>query len=233
MNKIYTTKEQILSRAKEAFNLSISEIDKYGRLREGKGAIGKIIEESWFGIKPNNKAKPDFKEAGVELKVIPYKIIKNGEIRAKERLVCNIIDYTKENWSNFKKSSFFKKCKTILIMTYKHIPGEDKGNFKIDGAILFSFPKDELKQIKKDWKKISGKVKAGKAHKLSEKDTTYLAACTKAKNASKLREQPFSEKYAKQRAYALKQSYMTYILNEYVFGNKKDSKVIRDVSEIK
>ena len=51
-----------------------------------------IFLESWFEYGANNEAQPDFPEAGVELKVTPYIRTVNG-IRAKERLVCNIINY--------------------------------------------------------------------------------------------------------------------------------------------
>lgn len=233
MTKIYTTKEDILSRAKEAIGLTISEIDKTGRIVTGKGAIGNIIEESWFELTINNESRPDFEEAGVELKVTPYKKIGKGKIRAKERLVCNIINYMQENLSNFYDSSFWKKCNTMLLMSYEHIQGINKSDYTIDNAIIFSFPKEDLAIIQDDWNTIMSKIKAGKAHEISESDTLYLAACTKGATAAKSkRQQPFSSELAKQRAYSLKQSYMTYILNTFVFGNKSDPNIIKDVSEL-
>lgn len=88
----YVTKESILRRAQEIKGIPLRDVDKTGRLATGKGAIGTVIEESWFGYTPNSESEPDFPEAGVELKVTPYLRGKNG-IRAKERLVCNIINY--------------------------------------------------------------------------------------------------------------------------------------------
>ena len=87
----YQSKEALLRRAQEAIDIPLGEIDKTGRLRTGKGAIGTVLEESWFGYSPNSESEPDFPEAGVELKVTPYVRGANG-IRAKERLVCNIIN---------------------------------------------------------------------------------------------------------------------------------------------
>ena len=46
-------------------NVSVSNIDKKGRLSTGKGAVGIVIEESRFGYKPNSESEPDFPEAGV------------------------------------------------------------------------------------------------------------------------------------------------------------------------
>ena len=89
---IYTTREAILKRAHEVIGIPLKDIDLTGRLSTGKGAIGTVIEESWYGYTPNSESEPDFPEAGVELKVTPYVRGKNG-IRAKERLVCNIINY--------------------------------------------------------------------------------------------------------------------------------------------
>lgn len=233
MNKIYKTKAEVLSRAKEAIGLTILEIDKTGRIATGKGAVGNIIEESWFGLTVNNESRPDFEEAGVELKVTPYKKIRNGEIRAKERLVCNIINYMEENLSDFYSSSFWNKCNTMLLMSYEHINGINKGDYTIDNTILFSFPQEDLAIIQNDWNTIMSKIKAGKAHEISESDTLYLAACTKgATAATSMRQQPFSSELAKQRAYSLKQSYMTYILNTFIFGNESDPNIIKDASEL-
>ena len=43
-----------------------------------------------------------------------------------------------------------------------------------------------------------------------------------------MRPQPFSDIPAKQRAFSLKQSYMTYVLNNYIFGIKTDEHIIKD-----
>lgn len=222
----YVTKEAILRRAKEAIGIPMRDIDTTGRLATGKGAIGTVIEESWFGYTPNSESKPDFPEAGVELKVTPYLRGKSG-IRAKERLVCNIINYMEEYDKTFQSSAFWHKCNTMLLMSYEHLVDKAKGDFRIDEAILFSFPEEDLVIIEHDWETIMGKVRAGRAHELSEGDTLYLAACTKGATAASVRQQPFSEIPAKQRAYSLKSSYMTQILNKYIFGNAENPRIIK------
>lgn len=223
---IYKTKEDVLRRAQEAIGIPLREIDKTGRLATGKGAIGTVIEESWFGYTPNSESEPDFPEAGVELKVTPYLRGKNG-IRAKERLVCNIINYMEEYDKTFQTSAFWHKCNTMLLMSYEHLQGRPKGHFRIDEAVLFSFPEEDLIIIEHDWETIMEKVRAGRAHELSEGDTLYLAACTKGATAASVRQQPFSELPAKQRAYSLKSSYMTQILNKYIFGNVESPRIIK------
>ena len=222
----YTTKEAVLKRGREVIGIPVREIDTTGRLATGKGAIGTVIEESWFGYTPNSESEPDFPEAGVELKVTPYLRGKNG-IRAKERLVCNIINYMEEYDKTFQTSAFWHKCSTMLLMSYEHLMDRPKGDFRIDEAVLFSFPEEDLVIIEHDWETIMAKVRAGLAHELSEGDTLYLAACTKGANASSVRDQPFSEIPAKQRAYSLKSSYMTQILNKYIFGTETSPKIIK------
>lgn len=224
----YVTKEAVLRRALEIRGIPLREVDRTGRLATGKGAIGTVIEESWFGYTPNSESEPDFPEAGVELKVTPYLRGKNG-IRAKERLVCNIINYMEEHDRSFWTSAFWHKCSTMLLMSYEHLADRPKGDLRIDQAVLFSFPEEDLAIIQHDWETIMEKVRTGRAHELSEGDTLYLAACTKGANAASVRQQPFSERPAKQRAYALKASYMTRILNSYIFGSAESPRIIKSV----
>lgn len=222
----YVTKEAVLRRAQEIKGIPLRDVDKTGRLATGKGAIGTVIEESWFGYTPNSESEPDFPEAGVELKVTPYLRGKNG-VRAKERLVCNIINYMEEYDKTFQTSSFWHKCNTMLLMSYEHLADKPKGDFRIDEAVLFSFPEEDLVIIEHDWETIMEKVRDGHAHELSEGDTLYLAACTKGATAASVRQQPFSSIPAKQRAYSLKTSYMTQILNKYIFGNTESPRIIK------
>ena len=222
----YLTKEAILHRAQEIKGIPLRDVDKTGRLATGKGAIGTVIEESWFGYTPNSESEPDFPEAGVELKVTPYLRGKSG-IRAKERLVCNIINYMEEYDKTFQTSAFWHKCNTMLLMSYEHLADRPKGDFRIDEAVLFSFPEDDLAIIEHDWETIMEKVRTGRAHEISEGDTLYLAACTKGATAASVRQQPFSQLPAKQRAYSLKSSYMTQILNKYIFGSAESPRIIK------
>ncbi len=227
----YLTKESILRHAQAVIGIPMKDVDKTGRLKTGKGAIGTVIEESWFGYSPNSESEPDFPEAGVELKVTPYLRGRKG-IRAKERLVCNIINYMEEHDRTFQTSAFWHKCENILLMSYEHLLDRPKGDYKIDAAILFSFPEEDLVIIEQDWETIMEKVRSGRAHEISEGDTMYLAACTKGATAASVRSQPFSDIPAKQRAYSLKASYMTRILNTYIFGDAQNERIIKDPSAL-
>ena len=215
---IYHTPEEIMQKADEAIGKTFGSIDKTDRLKneKAKGGLGQVIEESLFEYKVNSDARPDFEEAGVELKVTAFKRNKNKTISAKERLVLNIINYMEEVNTTFETSSFWKKNEKILLMIYEWLPETAQRDFIIYKNILLQYPEADLEIIKRDWETIVNKIKAGKAHELSEGDTNYLGACTKGANKSSLREQPYSDTMAMQRAYALKSSYMTAIMRKHL-----------------
>jgi DNA mismatch repair protein MutH len=226
----YTTKEDVMIKALEAKDLPFGIMDRYDRLSAAKGSIGQVVEESHFEYKPNSDSEPDFKEAGVELKVTPYRRLRNTDVSAKERLVLNIINYKTEHITTFHTSSFWHKNQCLQMMFYEYKDGIPKADLSISHTIQFSYPEEDLAIIQDDWDKILYKIRAGNAHELSESDTLYLGACTKGADSNSLRCQPFSPIMARQRAYSLKQSYMTQILRNYVFGIKQDEKIIKDLS---
>lgn len=190
--------------------------------KKRKGGLGELIEERFFHYAANNDAHADFPEAGVELKVTPYKINKNGSVVAKERLILTMIDYFGVPKETFEDSHMWQKAQLILLVYYLYQKEvESRLDYKIGYVKLFSPPKEDVKIIKEDFYKIQAKIKAGKAHELSEGDTLYLGAAPKASNSKDRRKQPYSEELAKPRAFAFKGSYMTYVLNNYIIPGKK------------
>lgn len=237
---------ELKERAFGIIGIPFSDIDSTGRLTTGKGAVGTMIEESWFGQKPHNDENPDFADFGIELKVTPY--IKTKNYRSKERLVCNMINFMNEHkYKNFESSSFYKKCNSILMLFYQHIFDKPKGEFSISHAkfitlaeimkekygFFFLLPVEDIEIMRQDWEKIVSKIKLGKAHEISEGDTNYLGACTKASDSSKRVKQPFSMEEAKPRAFSIKQSYMSYILNNYVLNRVETERLILDSGILK
>ena len=65
-------------------------------VRKGKGGLGEMVEEIYFGYDKNNNPEADFSEAGAELKCTPLKKGEKGKLLIKERLVCGMIDYVGE-----------------------------------------------------------------------------------------------------------------------------------------
>lgn len=214
----YLTMDELITKAQDAEGKTFGEIDLTNRLsnKKSKGSLGQVIEESFFGYTVNSEARPDFEHLSVELKVTPFKHNKNGTISAKERLVLNIINYMEEVHTHFYTSSFWKKNEKLLLMFYEWLPEISREDYRIYKSILFTFPEADLEIIKQDWETIVSKIREGKAHELSEGDTNYLGACTKGANKKQLRDQPYSNIQAMQRAFSLKQSYMTALVRKYI-----------------
>lgn len=194
-----------------------------------KGGLGQLIEKYLFGMENNSDSEPDFMPAGIELKVTPYRKLKNGKLSAKERLVLNIIDFENEYKNEFRNSHFWYKNNKIQLLWYLWEPGKDKKDYKITHEKLLELALNEdLNQIEKDWNTIINKIKEGKAHEISEADTMYLGACTKGANSLSVRKQPFNDIPAMQRAFCFKVSYMTQLVRKFI-GNYSDvEKVLKD-----
>ena len=202
----------------------VREINNYETRHENKnrkGGLGELIEERFFHYQSNNDARPDFDRAGVELKVTPYRKNKNGTLAAKERLIINMIDYCSVVEETFEESHMWQKAKLLLLIYYLYQKELDNRlDYRIDYVKLFAPPEQDVKIIEHDFEVIVNKIKAGKAHELSEGDTLYLGAAPKAASSQDRRKQPFSDELAKPRAFAFKNSYMTYVLNNYIVPGK-------------
>lgn len=218
---LYQTEEQLLYKAQEAEGKTFGSIDQNNRIKNerAKGHLGQIIEESHFGYEVNSNKEADFEHLGIELKVTPVKENKNGTLSAKERLVLNIINFHDEVHYDFINSSFWTKNQKLLLMFYLWIPKVKRADYKVLKAHLHEYPAEDLEIIKKDWQFIVQKIKDGRAHELSEADTNYLGACSKGASKSSLRTQPFSNEMAMQRAFSLKQSYMTSLVRQLITQN--------------
>ncbi len=189
--------------------------------KRSKGNLGQIVEERFFHYACNTDSRADFYEAGVELKVTPYRITQNGALVAKERLILTMIDYNQVVKETFEESHFWNKSKLLLLVYYLYSK-ETKYNldYTIGYSKLFTPPEQDLRIIQHDFYAIVSKIKAGKAHELSEGDTLYLGAATKSATSMDRRTQPYSLELAKPRAFAFKNSYMTYVLNNYIVPGK-------------
>lgn len=180
-----------------------------------KGRFGHKLEKYYFEYEINSDANPDF-PCGLELKVTPLKLLKNGKPTPKERLVCNIINYKEVISEVWETSSFLRKNKEILLIRYVDPVNSSVSqlDYKIvDVRIHNILNIDDYTQFEEDWNTIVNKIKQGKAHLLSESDTKYLGACTKGSDSSQVRRQPASDIMAKQRAFSFKTQYMRLLLD--------------------
>lgn len=215
--------------AKLLIGKRFKEIGNNAEKRGGKGKLGQYLEENYFNYKLNSDSRADFYKAGVELKTSPIKKISKNRIRAKERIVLNIINYMEiinEKWAD---SSLVKKNYLLLLIFYLYEEGLGDLDYIIKIVTLWHYDEKDGEIIRQDWEKIVSKIKNGKAHELSEGDTLYLGACTKGVDKSSERNQPFSKEKAKQRAFCFKQNYVNSIIERL---NDSES-AIKDISILK
>ena len=192
------------------------------KTRKGKGGLGEMVEEIYFGYNKNNNPDADFSVAGVELKCTPLKKSKKEELLIKERLVCGMIDYVEEASKDFEHSHFYEKCRLMLLLFYLHIAQVNQLDLEFLFSVLWKLPEKDLLIIKNDYEIIHNKIVQGLAHTLSEGDTMYLGACRKGSKKSKPTKQYNSKILAPKRAFSLKMAYMRTIL-EYVQQSGKNA----------
>lgn len=194
-----------------------------------KGNLGELVEEA-LGLAKNNEQRPDFANLAVELKVTPVEKTSKGTWKAGERLVITMISYKpEENMIDgrnciFQETHLAKKLRCILLCIYlrptKH-EGMSREDYIINKVTLFTPPVEDIPVIEKDWEYIMSYVYSGRADELSEGQTKYLGACTKGTDGKQLRTQKYPPyKPAKPRAFCLKASYMTYLMNEYIMRDR-------------
>ncbi|MFH6624218.1 Sau3AI family type II restriction endonuclease [Streptococcus suis] len=207
---------------------TISEIIDKEISMKSKGQYGNYIEKYFYGYQPNSDSAADFDKVGVELKVTPFKVNKNGTISAKERLVLTILNYMEENLDDFYSTHLWQKCSKILLLFYNGlIPGQTMSDYIIEKVFLYEWFEEDMEVILEDYNRIVEKIKQGKAHELSEADGNYLSTCTKGAGKGKdFRSQPFSDTLAKQRAWELKSSYMTYLINHKIFNQVDQESIL-------
>lgn len=225
----FKTKEDVHNRAVQIEHIKQSDLINQLNLniKGNKNAMGDVFE-AWFGKPKDSASEPDL---GVsELKATPFKKLKNGKISAKERLVLNIINYAELDKEIFDNSHLLRKNKVLELAYYEYNNDIPKSDWYFAKCVTYEMLKDktDLEIIKRDWETIQSYVKNGHAEDINEGLTNYLAACTKGKNKNSLRSQPNSDAMAKQRAFSFKSSFMTTLLRNYIFGDKKSDAIIKD-----
>jgi len=241
MTKTYTTKEEVFEQAQTILRKSLrdiiseddienvdNEIVQHGNRK--KGLLGELVERFVFGLDVNNRAEADFNIAGIELKTNPLKKHAKKKYVSKERLVFSMINYDEVIKETWKKSSFLKKNRVLLLMFYLWLKEQSiiDHEFKFVHFVdlLEDISDEDILQIQKDWEFIVDKIKRGEAHLLSEGDTYYLGACTKAANSRVVRDQPRSRTPAKPRAFSFKQQYLNYLVQKELLGKEASTESI-------
>jgi DNA mismatch repair protein MutH len=183
-----------------------------------RGDLGTMVEEYFFEHNPPNNHEPDFAEAGLELKTTG--VVRSSKstsgYKPKERLVLSMINYNEIVQHEWTTSPVYLKCRKSLLLFYlfDKLKHPIHRQFVLEPLIL-DFEKNlakDLGQLENDWNFIRNKVLAGKAHELSEGDTEYLGACTKAASSENRTTQPYSSIPAKPRAFSLKIGFLRTLI---------------------
>lgn len=230
------TEAEVLEYAKKLRGKRLRDVlPASGRVAESKpgdkGAVGQLVERA-FGLARSSEQRPDFGNAGIELKVVPLKR-SSRSVRSKERTSVTMIDYgalVDETWQTAKVR---RKIEKILFVFYYHV---DKGNpldTVIEETVLWRPQGELLPQIRSDWSVVRKKVLDGLAHEISEGDGRVLGAATKGAGGGKLVDQPRNQAVrAKPRAWALKPALTTWLYEEKRAG-KKPVISLRDALKLK
>lgn len=228
-----TDKKELIKRAKSLEGKTTAQVckevvkeDDISRVIT-KATVGYALEK-YFGIKKNSEGEPDFPRLGIELKTIPLKYDPSRKmLSVKEPLSLNIINYMEEHkCRDIKGSSFYKKNKKILLVCYIHDKGKKRSDYVIKYAFLWEMDEKVLEELKEDYDRIVGKIRAGRATDLHQHYDKYLTTCPKHggvfhdkmspryKNA--IRPQPFSRMPAEIRAFRLKNKYMNMVISSHL-----------------
>lgn len=217
--------------------------DKHFDSTKYKGGMGNLLEERYFGYKSNSDERPDFPNAGVELKATCFDVRDNGRrLSAGERLVLSMIPYDKPIEVDFDSSHLWQKCSKILLVYYRRDKTVNKYDQTIEYVSLFTPPEEDLKIIRDDYKKIVSYIQAGRADELSEGLTTYLGAATKGATEAKSWVDQFYPRIeddgtvvhrkAKRRAFSFKRQYMDYVLHHYLMKQHDDAEKILEPGDL-
>lgn len=229
----FKTVDELLTHTQTFMGKTFAEIDTLGLFEtagKDKGIFGKIIETGGYGYELNSNPAADFENLGIELKVTGY--VKNSRgYKAKERLSLSMIDYEKIVFEEYNFSKLLFKNKRLLMIWYEYDRSKEKKDFVVTHYNLYDMSQDD-DVFENDFNLIKQKVLDGKAHLLSEGDTSYLGACTKGGAQSKPRKQPYSDILAKPRAFSLKNAYMTGVLRRLLDGTIPAFETVRELTAL-
>ena len=189
----------IFSYSKLLVNHSLRDFTVDAAEHNGKGGLGQLVEELFFGYDVNSKAEADFAAAGVELKCTPLKLNRQDELAIKERLVCGMINY-REDWDkSFEESHFYKKCLVMLILFYLHRGSVPRLDLKFLFTVLWQLPEKDLLIMRHDYEIIS--------------DKKLFHVRPKGRNAADLTTNPHGGRVRKY-CYWFNSEYVTNLINE-------------------
>jgi DNA mismatch repair protein MutH len=220
----------IVAHARRLEGMTVRDVAiKVGRgdlaIAKGKGSIGQVLQ-TWFAVPfSDNRPQADLPDArvprsdavGIEIKIVPMRqSSKRDVLRAKERNVISMINYSSLQAERWSTASVRHKLEHILFIFYLY-DYEDWRRSSVLKSVLWSLRDEPLsKRIEKDWSHTRDLVAAGHASLLTEsdKETVILRTCRKGAGGS--REQkisiPGSTEPAWKRAFSIAPGHLDLVL---------------------
>src|SRR5690554_8131141 len=109
---------------------------------KGKGNFGQALERHYFLYEPNSDSRPDFPEAGLELKTTGLVPSKHGW-RAKERIKLNAINFDTLQHETFDRSAVLAKNRRTLLVCYVYVAGQPAIERVVRLADIWDIPEDD------------------------------------------------------------------------------------------
>ncbi len=185
-----------------------------------KGASGLIVEKI-LGLKNNNHPDADLPEIGCEIKVLPLKKNKNGDVVVKEPTQIQMINYVEVASETWESAKIRKKISLTFWVVY--LAQEFGSKLNQDDYVIVDYfidhPDDsKILVFKKDWELIQEYIIKGLAEKLSSSMGEYIEPKTKASSSANLTNAPDGKGgvlRAKRRAFYYKKNYT----NRFIVAN--------------
>lgn len=212
MNGVPRTLSELEQRAyalvgRQLGDVTVVPVDERQGVRT-KGRVGQHVE-SYFGLRPNNDAGPDFPHLGIELKTVPMRRLKAGSnLSAKERTVITQINYDDIATQPFDGSPLDTKTRHTLYVFYEWQRDQPTTEAPVLRSYLHERDTAALDIARRAHDHVVTEVRAGRAHLLSEGDTLGIGPATKDAGARDI-PQPFGIEPARRRAFAWKAAYTT------------------------
>jgi len=113
-----------------------------------KGWAGHVIER-YLGLPLNSAQSPNF--GSWELKIVPLKRLKSGEIRVKETMAITMIDHVNVLNCTFEKSHLLAKLRKIVVCARLFESKEEKSSILVKVCTFDLDKQDIYNQVKSDY----------------------------------------------------------------------------------
>ena len=147
---------------------------KEGKLN--KGWAGHVIER-YLGLPINSAQSPNF--GSWELKIVPLKRLRSGEIVVKETMAITMIDPVNILQKEFEESHLLTKLKKIVVCARMFESKEEKSSLLMKVSTFDLDNPDIYQQVKSDYNIVRGTIKQKGFDALTGKMGVLVQPCTK------------------------------------------------------